>query len=345
MKTVRQFSLISILFLLFFTSLNVYAESDPTFDTLAATSITNSSVYLHGDFYSESTDRFPLLWFQYGTDSSLLNKKTDDIVETKKDFIYSQLVSNLEPETKYYFRTALEINSSIYYGDIFSFVTLPSNKNIGNINNINYSNGSPNEALDKMLQDYDTSLSQGSSNKSNSKDYVYNTVNDGRYSFFDFFKWFLKKKDKSVTRSNIVHPEEEIKQKEAERQERLEKLSEQKRYNNSASEDDELGEIVKYNTNYNSRVKSDTKSVFPVILFIVILLIFVFLLYRIYFLKKGMFFKHKDNLREMDDSLKQNNRRYNIPIKRDLHDPIQNPNPEADISNNNNKFFRNNHKK
>ncbi len=329
------FALFSII-VLFCISNFVYAESEPTFYTSAATSITDTSAYLNGDFYSESIDRFPLIWFQYGVDSNNLDKVTEDIVETKKNFTYSKSISGLKPETKYYFRTVLEINSDIYYGNILSFVTLTSNID-NNIHDVSYGNGSANNELNRMINEYDASLRQGYNNTDTDKNKS-NIVGDGSFSFFDFFRNLFKKENDNKN-SDLVHTEEEIKQAELERQNRLEKLSEQKRYNNSASEDDEFGEVVKYNRN-NNYVVNNNKHTTNVIIFLILLVIVVFVIYKTYSLSKNRRYKYRENLSNIRSSNSNNDgERYYIPIKRDLHDPIQNPNPEADIDNRDDKFL------
>lgn len=346
-KTIKQLPLISILMITFFISLISYAESNPIFETLAATSITSESVYLHGDFYSENTESFPIIWFQYGVDSDFLNKKTGEVVEVKKDYMNSQFVSNLSPDTKYYFRTVLEINSSIYYGDTLSFVTPSSNGDNENIGSVSYSNGSSNEALDQMLQGYDSSMSKEYQNESIQDSNSSDSVGEGTYSFFDFFKWFRKKKDEDiVAQSNLVHSEEEIKQIEEERERRLGNLSEQERYNNSASEDDEFGEMVKYNTNYNN--KTTTKSsnlIYSILIFIIVIILVIFMFVKIAMLKRRKSNNYKDNLLGIRDGLNDGNSRYNIPIKRDLHDPKQNPNLAARQDGGETTFFRRTPKK
>lgn len=314
-----------------------FAVSNPSFDTLTAASITDNSAFLYGMFNSNDNNYFPtdqpFVWFEYGADKDNLNKKTPLIAKVKGAYIVSQKITNLEEETRYWYRAVISFDSHIDYGDINSFVTLK--KELVNLadNNEESKNETNFLSPEELLQQYNRGLEDKSINNEIEKDAGVVISNKEPLSFFDFFRYTLWGKEKNEQKDTlIVHPKEEIQETAEQRKARLEKLSEQKNYNNSAANDDERGEIVEYNTNYrNSYQKNNYTSPSNKINYFTVFLIIIFLGIGItltyFFLKRkkdiGNTIKRNYERKAQQASLQQQGR-YHIPVRRDLDPSTQN---------------------
>jgi hypothetical protein len=108
--------------------------------TNAATDINGTNVTLHA--YAGVSANQGLGWFEYGTDYSNLNMRTPATVIEDLNYyrsnnqspFFSYQLTNLNPNTVYYFRAALQNGGNISYGQPLQFLTGNSPSNY-----INYS--------------------------------------------------------------------------------------------------------------------------------------------------------------------------------------------------------------
>ncbi|MCX6721097.1 MAG: hypothetical protein NT026_00615 [Candidatus Staskawiczbacteria bacterium] len=115
--------------------------------TNAATNIYSNQATLNGYFsfpyYYTGTN---YVWFQWGTDTNYQNSTSQQLMSGNSNS-FSQYISNLNPNTTYHFRAALQNNNAITYGQDMTFYTNSSGNYYGNSSLyvrkqvINYSSG------------------------------------------------------------------------------------------------------------------------------------------------------------------------------------------------------------
>lgn len=287
MNIKRKFYFIFIIFLL--TATSVFASS-ASFTTLSPVDVREYSVYLRGEFNARDGNLINV-WFQYGEKPQELFKRTKALILNSQNSIKSQQLSGLDTETHYYYRTVLKDGSDIRYGQVLDFTTLAKD-------------------TEKKI-DEDTSK---------------NLFNYKPFSFYEIFKWH-KKKEKT-TKQAETEPQQNRETENSDKDTSLDKNDSEKHYNNSAAYNDELGKVIEFNKkNIKPRIKNTerTKTLnYPILLLFIVLLGIALFLIHLFFLKKKRKIQHIRSHQISDEKRKQG--KYYIPVKRDLHDPKQNPN-------------------
>ena len=306
----------------------VFAESFPTFKTLPVEETTTTTAILRGDFNSHGVSEFPTLFFQYGTKPDSLNHVSVDTVAVSGHYVVSQIVDALNPNTIYFYRTVLKLDHSLIYGDTSSFRTKKAAHSKGASTSQNTLN------LQQMLGDYD-SYATYSTESHNTSTFQNNVAkeeeDDGSFSFFDLFSWGKKKKTHTSTpTNNLVHQQKlndiSSTQSTEERNDNSNSLQSSDTHrvhnNKSASENDEWGEVVYYNTNYQNNYKKNNSPVknssglnyTKLFFFLVILLVFLIIARMIYLnIKRRRHFSHiKKSVIHPEES------KYFIPVDESL---------------------------
>lgn len=100
---------------------NFNNDSFPTVSTYAATNVSEDSATLNGrvDGNGTTTTR----WFRYGTASGYMNMTTSRISNGSGSRSISDSVSNLNPNTTYYYQAVAQNSYGTIYGSTFSFTT------------------------------------------------------------------------------------------------------------------------------------------------------------------------------------------------------------------------------
>ena len=329
-----------------------FASSNPSFETLSAAVMSSTSVQLRGDFNSNDNNYFPTdqpyVWFEYGTDPNDFSKKTIEVGKVKGNYIVSHSVYGLKEDRTYYYRAAIRFDSETEYGKTLSFVSV---KDVEGVTN-DTSNNSTTESSDPI----DTNTTSGfltpeeqyqqyidattrkktdtdSENESNPGSSFIKT--GGSFSFLEFFG-FKKKEEEYNIESNSVISDEEIALEEARRQEMIDT---QEKHNNSAAYDDELGEVIEYNTQYQNNYKRNTQNAvqyktqntgflnYPVLLLIIILLIIVVFLVHLTLKKRKKIMYHRQNTQGVArGGSNQSSGKYHIPVERSTREMRQDPN-------------------
>ncbi len=335
-----------LIFITFITSLfwagQSFAESDPTIETLSASGITHQVAVLNAEFDSQDNNYFPteqpVVWFEYGTSRNDLDDETVKLAKIKGNYIVSQGIINLEEDTKYWYRPVIRFDSDNDYGEKLSFITDVFEEEVVEVVNNTSTTSGNYLSPDELLQQYYDGTSNTQSNTTTTNEQEENQIvrPEKQLSFFEFIRQKLFGKDgdteEQIDDENLVYSEEEIAELEKEKQERLEKLSEQKKYNNSAAHDDELGEIVEYNTNYQNKYKntsydnqhkrtSGNTLNYPLLfLLTILLLVGIFLIHMVIRTKR----KKLDHIRQNQPS---GQGRYHIPVRRNPQNPVEKTNP------------------
>ncbi|MCE9585688.1 fibronectin type III domain-containing protein, partial [Candidatus Nomurabacteria bacterium] len=95
----------------------------PTTSNTNATNITSNSVKLNSSISSNGST--PVVWFEYGTNSNLSSfNETIHIAPDSSNGYFSQDLTNLNPDTIYYFRSAINNSYGTSKSNIVSFKTL-----------------------------------------------------------------------------------------------------------------------------------------------------------------------------------------------------------------------------
>lgn len=105
-----------------------YIIKSPNITTQNATNLSKNSAVLNGSI--NPNGRSTTVWFEYGTMSNLLSfNQTNHISfgSGNSYAIHSQVISNLNPNTVYYFRAVANNSSGTSRGNIFSFTTQKAN--------------------------------------------------------------------------------------------------------------------------------------------------------------------------------------------------------------------------
>ncbi len=93
----------------------------PAIMTTAATSVGLTSATLNGSFDAKGTSTDT--WFEYGT-TTALSQSTTPVTQASTRGAFSETISGLTPNTKYYFRAGGQnINGTVYGSPILSFTT------------------------------------------------------------------------------------------------------------------------------------------------------------------------------------------------------------------------------
>ncbi|HEY4499924.1 MAG TPA: hypothetical protein VJH70_02225 [Candidatus Paceibacterota bacterium] len=95
----------------------------PTVNTLVPSSVSPTSALLDGSVNPNSLQPGATVWFEYGTDSSVTNRTSNRILYGNTAFTTNEFVSNLQPNTFYYFRIAASNSSGTNYGSLMTFAT------------------------------------------------------------------------------------------------------------------------------------------------------------------------------------------------------------------------------
>lgn len=335
MKYIHNKILVFLIFILFLITGNslALAKSFPSFKTLPVGEITTTTAILRGDFNAHGVNEFPVLFFQYGTQADALEHTSIDTVAVGGHYVVSQIVDGLNPNTIYFYRTVLKLDHGLSYGNVSSFKTkqndnggIPASQNT--------------EALQYMLQDYDSYASYGAEPRNNdTTTFQNNTIkddeeDDGFFSFLNFFSWGKKKKvHKDISpnqTNNLVRQQKQDnisgfgvnKQKENGGVKNDDTPS-QVHNSKSASENDEWGEIVYYNTHYKNNYKQNRNSITKssglnytkLFLFLIALFIFLFITRMVYLsVKRKRHFSHiSKNVTQTEES------KYFIPVLSLIH--------------------------
>lgn len=115
--------------------LNTWREDHGTYDscnqdttqvsvvTRSATTIDTDSATLRGKVNLDEGE-VATVWFEYGTESSDLSSDTTSMELEYGDTAYfSKTISDLDSNTRYYFRSVAENEDNVVYGSTFNFVT------------------------------------------------------------------------------------------------------------------------------------------------------------------------------------------------------------------------------
>jgi len=343
-KTFKNLLLAVFLINIFFTT-KVFAELSPTFETLSAV-IGEDSVSLRGDFNSHNNNYFPTkqpyVWFEYGTNPYDLAKKTIEVAKNKGNYIVSHFVYGLEKDTTYYYRAAMRFDSKTSYGKTLSFVNInEASEKQGLVSTTATTTTEPKKELPKFLtpeeqyQQYiDATTPSAKGSDSPGSSVKGSTIQNNKpFSFWDIFSWGNKDSETSQSSNNVLSDEEIA----AEQKKREDLLATQEKNNKSAAHDDELGEIVKYNTNYKNTYKNSESGFAqksqkePTLNYGILLLFILFFIVAI-FLVRIILRRRQDGLQKNIDHLRKTTgnesgeSRYSIPVHRDLADQKYNPN-------------------
>ncbi len=109
---------------------------NPNVTTYNATEITQNTAVLNG--YVETNGNFTIRWFEYGTSGSFLPSQTNKLNQGTNSGNFNQLITNLQPNTTYYFRAVAQGNGQTVYGNVLNFST-----SFGNNNSCNFGNCAP----------------------------------------------------------------------------------------------------------------------------------------------------------------------------------------------------------
>ncbi len=278
MKLIFKTFLSAVFIATLFFAQPAFAEKDPTFDTLSATSITDDIAFLHGEFNSRDNNYFPtsqpIVWFEYGRERNDLDRNTPETAKIKGNYVVTQGISDLRDDTKYYFRAVISFDGDTDYGDVVSFYTKEELEEKSILNNDQQNNNdfiSPSSLLDSYFDGVSSDRNTSSGEFTNG-----GVIGESEpLSFLNLFSWSFWKRDKNPEpekNNNLVTGEEEINR----------NISQQEDFKNSAQNDDELGEVIEYNTNYNNygsgtasvRVGSGNGTLnYPVLLLIILILV------------------------------------------------------------------------
>ncbi len=332
-----------ILVLSFLIAFQVFAEI-PSVKTLDAVAITEQSAFLRTEFNSNGNNyhpnKMPLVWFIYGSQEDILNRETPKETKTKGWYIFSQKISGLEEDTEYWFRSAISFEGETYYGEILSFhtkqkETLPPSQEENQISQNSFLTS------EELLQQYEEATRGGVFSDEEEKVTIFknNEPLEGKkeenHNFFSFWSWIFGGKDRNQDNEK---EEENINQPTNQQEENIRESSSQKEnlpekhFNNSASEDDELGEVLEYNTHYkntykknrgntNNRVyyshSTNYTSLFIIIFLLIVFVVlirFVYLSYR----KRQLASRIHHRYHQANQYQPRKKDEYYIPIRKDL---------------------------
>ena len=95
----------------------------PSVETLSAINITNDRATLRGKLTDLGNAQEVNVWFEWGTSSGVYNFSSPPETKTSVG-IFSKTISDLIPNTKYYFRAVAQNEAGTTYGQEQSFVTI-----------------------------------------------------------------------------------------------------------------------------------------------------------------------------------------------------------------------------
>jgi hypothetical protein len=333
----------------------IFADT-PTFKTIDPVAVTDESAYLRGEFNSNGNNynpnEMPVAWFQYGINKQNLDKKTIEVVKTKGYYISSQYVSGLEPDTKYWFQSVLRFSGETFYGQKKSFITKKIIQNTSNSESDTQTTQtflSPEELLQQYQEATSGSVLGDEENCSDSNVTVFknneplHTEKEKRSPFFTFWSWLFGGGDKDSSSSgndssSNINNEKSQQDNQNDQENHSDNVSQNNNgthFSQSASEDDELGEVIEYNTNYKNNYKrtkirnTKRKSInyIPLFITIFILIILIILLRMVY-----LFFRRRNSRLHTHSNYQNNsqkntikNNEYYIPIRKDLIHKKENP--------------------
>ncbi len=307
-------------FLGVFFSFFTHAQDLPEFITLPANNISEHSAIIRGQFdrgeYANVAD-FPMTWFEYGPHGKL-DFSTPQQLQMGEGGILFHSLRGLESATKYSYRTVIEVGGSVYYGERKSFTTLAKKKvsqNTSSGEKIN--NGSNKDGIESY------------SSQNTDDEFNIPSLSD----FLGIRKKNKKTKKESSVDKHLVHqaPSKEELEKE-QRSDNKAKEEKRKKDKKSAAYDDGLGTVIQYNPNLskNKNVYTRGKNInqtplnYPILIIIILLLLAIVVLSHFILKKKHRVREQQSLVGTTQDPNYQP--RYHIPVKRDLHDPQQNPN-------------------
>ncbi|MGB0925274.1 MAG: hypothetical protein ACPGTS_01035, partial [Minisyncoccia bacterium] len=123
----NKYIYISFLFFFGLFSAHTVSALDPLFEARDALLVKDTSAYLQAEFDSQNSDytsqNMPEVWFQYGEDENSLFMETPPRKKTKGNYLVSEILVDLSPETNYYFRALIDFDGNINYSSIRSFKT------------------------------------------------------------------------------------------------------------------------------------------------------------------------------------------------------------------------------
>ena len=91
--------------------------------TQGVSSVGTNTATLNSYITRTYTTAYPLVWFEWGTSPNIPLPNTTPQIWDKGNFYYRQAISNLSPNTTYFFRIVAQDAGGTTYGSVHSFKT------------------------------------------------------------------------------------------------------------------------------------------------------------------------------------------------------------------------------